>query len=172
MFHQTFPQEISFLLKIKVHNLPQSKNFRNSQKFPRTMCACPRLFPCLDTGLRLIDTHFATSLELGCQSVYLTRNTLYPAASISLVLKAVRPDTAPPIRQSWKLAVMRTILWAPAGIVFSDSVVPKLVESSCTGRGLAEESHTNSPSATQPSIVGTSFLSSLHSIIYYTGCYW
>ena len=36
MFHQTFPQEISFLLKIKVHNLPQSKNFRNSHKFPRT----------------------------------------------------------------------------------------------------------------------------------------
>ena len=30
-----FPQEISFLLKIKAHNLPQSKNFRNSQKFPR-----------------------------------------------------------------------------------------------------------------------------------------
>ena len=32
MFHQTFPQERSFLLKIKVHNLPRSKNFRNSQK--------------------------------------------------------------------------------------------------------------------------------------------
>ena len=40
MFHQKFPQEISFLLKIEVHNLPPSKNFRNSQKFPRTMSAC------------------------------------------------------------------------------------------------------------------------------------
>ena len=34
MFHQTFPEEISFLLKIKGHNLPQSKNFRNFQKSP------------------------------------------------------------------------------------------------------------------------------------------
>ena len=50
MFPQTFPQETSFLLKIKVHNLPQSKNFRNSQKFPRTMSTCPRLFPCLPFG--------------------------------------------------------------------------------------------------------------------------
>ena len=29
----------SFLLKIKLPNLPQSKNFHNSQKFPRTMSA-------------------------------------------------------------------------------------------------------------------------------------
>ena len=47
MFHQTFPQGINFILKIKVRNLPQQKNFRNSQKFPRTMSACPLLFPCL-----------------------------------------------------------------------------------------------------------------------------
>ena len=47
MFHQTFPQEIGFLLKIKGYNFPQPKNFRNSQKFPRTMSACPRLFPFL-----------------------------------------------------------------------------------------------------------------------------
>ena len=54
MFYQTFPQEISFPLKIKVHNLPQSKNFRNSPKFPRTMSACPSLFTCLAVCLTLL----------------------------------------------------------------------------------------------------------------------
>ena len=44
MFHQTFPQEISFPLEIKVHKLPQSKKIRNSQKFWQTMSACPRLY--------------------------------------------------------------------------------------------------------------------------------
>ena len=63
MFHQIFPQEISLLLKIKVHNLPQSKNFRNSQTFPRTMSACPRLFPCLHlSGLNLSQKHFGSIL--------------------------------------------------------------------------------------------------------------
>ena len=39
---------INFLFFFEtVRNLPQSTNFRNSQKFPRTMSACPRLFPCL-----------------------------------------------------------------------------------------------------------------------------
>ena len=65
MFNQTFPQEISFLLKIKAHNLPQSKNFRKSQKFPRTMSACPRLFPCLRSRFpictRPIEINYAPS---------------------------------------------------------------------------------------------------------------
>ena len=57
MFHQTFPQEISFLLIIKVHNLPPSKNFCNSPKFPWTMSACPRLFPCLNEDECTLTKH-------------------------------------------------------------------------------------------------------------------
>ena len=53
MFNQTFPQEISFLLKIKVHNLPKSKNFRNSQKFPRTISIW-KLFLVVEYGIYLI----------------------------------------------------------------------------------------------------------------------
>ena len=64
MFHQTFPQEISFLLKIKVHNLPQSKNFCNSQKFPRIMSACPRLFPYLqDPPLNRVKSLWRSPLD-------------------------------------------------------------------------------------------------------------
>ena len=44
---QLLLQYIRFSLKIRDNNLPQSKNFRISQKFPRTMSAHPRLSPCL-----------------------------------------------------------------------------------------------------------------------------
>ena len=50
MLNQIFPQYAWFLLKIKVNILPQSKKFRNFQKFPRSVSARPRLFPCLALG--------------------------------------------------------------------------------------------------------------------------
>ena len=66
MFHQTFPLEISFILKIKVHNLPHSKKFRNSQKLPRTMSACPRLFAYLAIKLRNIPVLYT---QVDCQTI-------------------------------------------------------------------------------------------------------
>ena len=68
MFHKTFPQEISFLLKIMVHNLPQSKNFRNSKKFPLTMSACPHRYPCLAPPIRPAKIYLIFSAKKVMQS--------------------------------------------------------------------------------------------------------
>ena len=47
IFKRSFSQCIIFYPKITVINHPQSRNFHNSQKFPRTMSARLRLFPSL-----------------------------------------------------------------------------------------------------------------------------
>ena len=47
MLRMIFSQSMRLLLKMKIDTLPSVKNFHNCQKFPRTMSARPRLFPCL-----------------------------------------------------------------------------------------------------------------------------